>query len=114
MISDYGTNDHAVDGTAAATFQGWLGNLLDAINIADSTIRCWVLSPLLRNDAFENAGLDAIRTAYGTVCTARASYATHIAGKTILSHPGDFDDDVHPNDAGHINLNTALAAVIYP
>lgn len=99
-----GTNDWAV-ATPYTTFIGWYEDLLDAINLADSSITINCISPLARSG--DNSALDDYRTAIDTMCSTR-SFATHIAGKTILIYPDDFEDIVHPSNSGHLKLYNAI------
>lgn len=108
LVIALGTNDFGLDGTAASTIQTWYGNLLDAINAADSSIEIFCISPLLRSD--DSTLLDDYRTAISNVCSARA-YATYIEGKTILSL-GDLDDGLHPTTAGHLKYYQAINTTI--
>ena len=114
LVVTLGTNDNANDSTDAATFQGWYENLLDAIHVLDVDIDVYCLSPVLRTDVFERSLLDDYRTAINTVCAARSTYCTHIAGKPILSAGDLSDDDVHPNTGGHKKIKDAVYAVMYP
>lgn len=104
LLIALGTNDFALDSTPAATLKVWFGNLLDAINTADSDIDIHCLSPLIRSS--DGALLDQYRTDIGDLCSTR-DYCTHIAGKTILT-TGDLDDGVHPTTAGHKKLKDNL------
>ena len=112
LVIALGTNDFAIDSTAAATFKTWYGDLLDDINTADSSITIYCISPLIRAD--DAPLLDDYRTAIDDLCTARA-YATHIPGKNILSVGApDFNDGVHPSNSGHIKYNNAIDPIINP
>ena len=111
LFIEYGTNDFALDSTAANTFETWYGNLLDAVHTLDSSITIYCLSPLIR--AVDGALLDSYRTSIANLCAARSSYCIHIAGKTLLT-TGDLADGVHPSTAGHLKLRNAIFNTIYP
>lgn len=110
LLIQYGTNDFALDSTAANTFEAWYGNLLDAIHTADSTITIYCLSPIIRT--VDGALLDAYRTSIASLCAARPTYCVHIIGKTILA-TGDLADGVHPTTAGHLKLRNSIFSTIY-
>ena len=112
MIISLGTNDFGILALDDAVFKARYEALVDAINVADSDIEIFCISPLVRGD--DNALLDLYRTNIDDLCTAR-SFCTHIAGKTILTTGApDFDDTVHPSVSGHVKYNTAVAAIVTP
>ena len=110
LIISLGTNDFALSSTASATFKTWYENLLDDINTEDSDIIVYCISPLIRT--VDGALLDDYRTAIDDVCSVR-SYATHIAGKTILTTGApDFADKVHPSTTGMKKYKDAVYTII--
>jgi lysophospholipase L1-like esterase len=111
LIIALGTNDWGLDTTAAATIKTWYGNLLDAINVADSDIHVYCISPLKR--LTDPALLEAYRIAISEVCTARPAYTTYINGYPLLELT-DMSDNVHPTTAGHKKLKDAIYTTICP
>lgn len=109
IVISLGTNDFALDGTSAATFSMWYGNLLNAINSADNTIDVFCISPLNRTS--NNALLDSYRTEIQNLCSIR-SYCTYIDGKPILDTTIDLVDGVHPSTSGHLKYYNAIKNTI--
>ncbi len=110
LVIELGTNDAAAS-TVHTDFNAWYGNLLDAINTADSTIEIICLSPIYRNDAFETNFLVDYRTDIVALCGTRA-YTTYINGHDLCSYPGDYADTIHPDNDGQLDIYNALDAVI--
>ena len=109
LIIHIGTNDFGISSLPSATFKTYYENLLDAINLADSSIEIFCISPLLRTD--DAALLDDYRTAISDLCTARPSYTTYTDGKPILTL-GDLSDTVHPSTAGHQKFHDYIDSII--
>lgn len=103
-----GTNDWAV-GVNLTNFDQWYKDLIDDLNALDSSIQMFCISPLARSG--DNSNLDTMRSNIDTMCSTR-SFATHIAGKTILTYPDYFADIVHPNEGGHTLLYSYLSSIL--
>lgn len=110
LVIALGTNDYGLDSTAAATFGTWYANFVDAINVADSNIQIYCVSPIRRTG--DPALLADYRTEINTICSIRL-FATHINGYDILLLT-DMADGVHPTTAGHKKYKDAIYPVIYP
>lgn len=108
VVITLGTNDWGVNYTGSTAFSTWYASLLDAINVADSGIEIFCISPLLRsNDA---SSLDDYRTEISGLCSTRA-YATYVEGKTILGLP-DLADGLHPSTSGHLKVYNSIKSII--
>jgi len=97
IVIALGTNDYALDSTPVSTFKGWYENLVDEVNIIDSNIEIYCISPLIR--VGETSLIQDYRDAIDEVCDVR-SYCTYIDGLPILDL-SDLADNVHPTTAGH-------------
>ena len=103
-----GTNDFKLDGTAEATFIGWYEDLLDAINVADSNIDVYCITPTIRTD--DGTLLDDYRTAITSLCGTK-SFATALDGKSMIT-VSELADSVHPNNDGHEDIYIDSSAII--
>lgn len=114
LIILLGTNDYAVDEVPIATFQTKYSELLVAINTARPDILIYAVSPIPRTDEGANSNGDTcpdFRTAISNACSGK-SYCTYIDGTTLVGIGDISGDGVHPTDAGHLAMYTALNALI--
>lgn len=102
-----GTNDWA-DGFSTASINTRYETLVDAINVADSDVEVFCISPTYRDG--EDVDMTTIRANVLTMCTARA-WCTGIDGTSIIGAP-DLADTVHPTDAGHVKIHDAIDSII--
>ena len=108
LIIMLGTNDF-LNSVTPANYKTYYEDLLDAINVADSSIVVYCISPL------DNSTADANLTQYDTnvsdVCSSRA-WATYIDGLSILNYPTGFNDAVHPDTSGHLAIHDFIDGII--
>ena len=108
LIIMLGTNDF-LNSVTPANYKTYYEDLLDTINVADSSIVVYCISPL------DNSTADANLTQYDTnvsdVCSSRA-WATYIDGLSILNYPTGFNDAVHPDTSGHLAIHDFIDGII--
>ena len=100
-----GTNDWA-SGVSSAAFATLYAALVDAIIAArpDVTILC--VSPTTRTG--ENATMVAYRTAIAAIVTARPSARIAYVSGPSLVDAANLQDGLHPNNAGHAQLESMI------
>jgi len=113
LVIAMGTNDWGLTGILSAGWETLYGQFLDAVHLADNSIKIYCISPLNRTG--EDQRLIDFRTGISNAVNTRTSFCTYINGNGILSVPTDFTvGGVHPTTAGHKKYKDSIYPIIYP
>lgn len=117
IVAFLGTNDYGLNKWAAATFGTQVAAWLDAVNAALPSALIKLITPLTRaNETVANGSgstLPNYRTELATAQSTRSGYVSLTSGPSMVTYPTNFAADLlHPNNAGHAQIATAVQALI--
>ncbi len=105
-----GVNDYGHSHWTCENFGTAYADLVDRLHTALPNARIFCQTPVTQGTETANGLgdiLDDYRAQITTICGSR-SWTNLIDGKAILTYPGDYADDQHPNTSGNVVYATAL------
>lgn len=108
-----GTNDYGNSSWTAANFGTAYAALLVLLNTTYPNLQIVCFTPTYRSTETANGvgnTLDDYRNAIISACSGKA-YATSVSLKTTFG-AGEMADTVHPNNAGHVLIKTAIQSYV--
>jgi lysophospholipase L1-like esterase len=109
-----GTNDYGIPTTNAADFGADYSALLDALHTALPSLVIYCQTPIVRTSETANSfgnTLGDYRSQISTAVSTRTGYCTLVDGTALIT-TSNLDDGVHPTDAGHSIMYSAIKTVL--
>jgi lysophospholipase L1-like esterase len=109
-----GTNDYGIPTTNAADFGSDYAALLDALHTALPSLVIYCQTPIVRTSEAANSfgnTLGDYRSQISTAVSTRTAYCTLVDGTALIT-TSNLDEGVHPTDAGHSIMYSAIKTVL--